>query len=55
MALWIMAFGGMVPLGVLIGGFVVEATSVTAVMLTGAAVAVVLAWYCDLLAVGAPD
>jgi MFS family permease len=55
MALWIMAFGGMVPLGVLIGGFVVEATSVTAVMLAGAAVAVVLAWYCDLAAVGAPD
>lgn len=55
MALWIMAFGGMVPVGVLIGGFVVEATSATAVMLGGAVVAVLLAWYADLVAVGAPD
>jgi MFS family permease len=55
MALWIMAFGGMVPVGVLIGGFVVEWTSITTVMLAGAIVAVGLAWYCDLVAVGAPD
>jgi MFS family permease len=53
MALWIMAFGGMVPVGVLIGGFVVKATNMTAVMLAGAVVAVLLAWYCDLRAVGA--
>lgn len=53
MALWIMAFGGMVPIGVLIGGFVVEASSITAVMIAGAVAAVGLAWYCDLRAVGA--
>jgi MFS family permease len=55
MALWIMAFGGMVPIGVLIGGFVVEATSITAVMIAGAVAAVLLAWYCDLDAVGAEE
>jgi sugar phosphate permease len=55
MALWIMAFGGMVPIGVLIGGFVVEATSITAVLIAGAVAAVVLAWYCDLDAVGAAE
>ena len=53
MALWIMAFGGVVPLGVLAGGVVVEFISITMLMLIGAAVAVVLAWYCDLRAVGA--
>jgi MFS family permease len=55
MALWIMAFGGVVPLGVLAGGVLVEFTSMTSVMLVGAAVALGLAWYCDLRAVGAPD
>jgi predicted MFS family arabinose efflux permease len=55
MALWIMAFGGMVPIGVLIGGFVVEATSITAVMIAGAVAALGLAWYCDLDAVGAEE
>jgi MFS family permease len=53
MALWIMAFGGVVPLGVLAGGFLVGYTSITTVMLVGAAVALLLAWYCDLRAVGA--
>ena len=53
MALWIMAFGGVVPLGVLVGGVVVEVISITTLMLIGAAVAVLLAWYCDLRAVGA--
>jgi MFS family permease len=55
MALWIMAFGGVVPLGVLAGGALVGVTSITTVMLAGAVVAVGLAWYCDLRAVGAPD
>jgi len=55
MALWIMAFGGVVPLGVLAGGALVGVTTITVVMLVGAAVAVGLAWYCDLAAVGAPD
>ena len=53
MALWIMAFGGMVPVGVLVAGFLVGITSVTAVMLAGVVAALLLAWYCDLRAVGA--
>lgn len=50
MALWIMGFGGTVPIGNLIAGPVIEATSMTAVMLAGAAVAVALAVYGDLRA-----
>jgi hypothetical protein len=53
MALWIMAFGGMVPVGVLVAGFLVNVASVTAVMLAGVVAALLLAWYCDLRAVGA--
>jgi MFS family permease len=53
MALWIMAFGGMVPVGVLVAGFLVDVASVTAVMLAGVVAALLLAWYCDLRAVGA--
>jgi MFS family permease len=55
MALWIMAFGGVVPLGVLAGGVLVDFISITSVMLIGAAFALGLAWYCDLEAVGSPD
>ena len=47
MALWIMGFGGTVGLGNLIAGQVIDATSVTAVLLVNAAVAVGLAWYAD--------
>jgi MFS family permease len=56
MALWIMSFGGMVPLGALIGGPLVDAgiLTITELLLVGAAFALVLAWYCDLIAVGAP-
>ena len=43
MALWIMGFGGTVPIGNLIAGPVIEATSVTAVILFGAGVAALLA------------
>ncbi len=39
MALWIMAFGGVVPLGVLAGGVIVEVISITTLMLIGAVVA----------------
>jgi predicted MFS family arabinose efflux permease len=39
MALWIMAFGGTVPVGGLVFGPMMELTSVTAVMLVGAVVA----------------
>ena len=54
MALWIMSFGGTVPIGVLIGGYLVKGgVSITAVMLGGAVIAVLLAAYCDLNAVGA--
>ena len=43
MALWIMGFGGTVPIGLLVFGFVADRTSVTTVVLVGAAVAVALA------------
>lgn len=42
MALWIMSFGGTVPIGGLVFGPVVEATSITLVMLAGALVALLL-------------
>lgn len=42
MALWIMGFGGVVPVGVAVAGQVVEFTSVTAVILAGAAWAFLL-------------
>ena len=58
MALWIMGFGGTVPVGVLVGGWVGHATSITAVILAGAVWAVVLAAWSNaqsLRAKGAPD
>lgn len=48
MALWIMAFGGTVPVGLLIAGPIIELTSITTVVLYGAVAAVGLAWYADL-------
>jgi len=54
MAVWMMAFGGTVPVGVLVAGQVAEATSITAVVLAGALIALLLAAYADLRAVGAP-
>jgi MFS family permease len=45
MALWIMGFGGTVPIGNLIAGPIIEATSITAVMLVGAACALGLSFY----------
>ena len=45
MALWMMGFGGMVPLGVLAGGFLANYTSETDVLLVGAAVAFALSFY----------
>jgi MFS family permease len=54
-ALWIMGFGGTVPVGVLVAGPIAQATSITLILLVGAAVAVALAFYADLVAVGAPD
>lgn len=43
MALWIMAFGGTVPIGVLIGGWLARQTTIGTVLLIGAAVAAALA------------
>ncbi|MFZ6002836.1 MAG: MFS transporter [Actinomycetota bacterium] len=48
MALWIMGFGGTVPLGNLIAGPIIEATNITVVVLAGAVIALGLAWYADL-------
>jgi len=47
MALWMMGFGGTVGIGNLLIGPVVEAVGITDVLLFGAAVALVLAWYAD--------
>ena len=41
-ALWVLAFGGMVPIANLVAGRVVEATSLDAVLFFGAAAALVL-------------
>jgi hypothetical protein len=45
MALWIMGFGGTVPLGVLVGGWIDEHTGVTIgqILLAGAVWALVMA------------
>jgi hypothetical protein len=48
MALWIMGFGGTVPIGNLIAGPIIEGTSVTAVMLAGSVLALGLAAYANL-------
>jgi MFS family permease len=47
MALWMMGFGGTVGVGNLLIGPVVEAVGITDVLLFGAVVALVLAWYAD--------
>ena len=58
MALWIMGFGGTVPVGVLVAGWIGHTVSITVVILAGAVWAVVLAAWsnADSLRVkGAPD
>jgi MFS family permease len=50
MALWIMGFGGTVPLGLMLGGAVASRTSITAVVVAGAAFAAVLAVLADVRA-----
>jgi MFS family permease len=42
MALWIMGFGGTVPIGLIVGGAVASATSVSAVVVGGAVAALVI-------------
>jgi MFS family permease len=54
MALWIMGFGGIVPVGVLVGGFVASYSSVTLVLLIGAVAALLLAPYAKLETRSAP-
>lgn len=56
MAVWVMSFGGTVPIGVYVGGLMISGLgmTITQVMFVGVAAAVVLTWYCDLVAVGAP-
>jgi MFS family permease len=48
MALWIMGFGGTVAVGNLIAGPIIGVVGITAVLIFGAGVALVLAWYADL-------
>lgn len=48
MALWIMGFGGTVPVGNLLAGPIIELTNVTVVVFAGAVIALALAWYADL-------
>jgi MFS family permease len=52
MALWTMAFGGVIPLGHLVAGPLVERTSISLVMGYGVVAAVALAAYADLSAAG---
>jgi MFS family permease len=52
MALWMMGFGGTVGVGNLLVGPVVEAVGITSVLLFGAVVALVLAWYADVREAG---
>jgi predicted MFS family arabinose efflux permease len=55
MALWIMGFGGTVPVGNLVAGPIIGVTSISIVMLGGAVVAVLLAWRAELISVSAAD
>lgn len=48
MALWMMAFGGTVPLGNLVAGPLIDSTTVTTVVFPGAIIALGLAWWADL-------
>lgn len=48
MALWIMGFGGTVPIGNLLAGPLIEWTSVTTIVFAGAVIALALAAYADL-------
>jgi predicted MFS family arabinose efflux permease len=48
MAIWVMSFGGTVPIGALIAGPIIDATSITAVVLAGALIAALLVPFADL-------
>jgi hypothetical protein len=56
MSLWLMAFGGTVPLGLMLAGPIAEAMSISFVLLYGAGVAVLLfLWVRFIVPVAAPD
>jgi predicted MFS family arabinose efflux permease len=48
MAIWVMTFGGTVPIGALVAGPIIDATSITAVVLAGAVGAALLVPFADL-------
>lgn len=48
LAVWMMAFGGTVPIGGLIAGWVAENSDVTVIVIVGAIVAAFLVWFADL-------
>jgi predicted MFS family arabinose efflux permease len=48
MALWVMAFGGTVPLGAIVAGPLSERFSISAVVVAGAAIAAVLVFHANL-------
>lgn len=48
MGLWMMGWAGMVPVGSLLGGGIIDAVGLTPVFVFGALVALGLAFYCDL-------
>jgi predicted MFS family arabinose efflux permease len=48
MSLWIMGFGGTVPIGLLAGGWIADHSSVSTVLAAGAVIALVLAAAIDL-------
>jgi MFS family permease len=47
-AIWMMCFGGTVPVSGLIAGWVISRTSINTVIYFGAAFALFLAWFADL-------
>ena len=49
MALWFMAFGGMVPMGNIIFGPVMDHIGPRWVLAMGAVASLSLAWWCDLI------
>jgi predicted MFS family arabinose efflux permease len=55
MAIWIMAFGGTVPIGNLAAGRLIDAVGITPVMLVGAAVAAALIFYTRALSTAHAD
>lgn len=48
MAIWVMSFGGTVPIGALVAGPIIDSTSITIVVLAGAAIAAALIPFADL-------